>query len=468
MLFPAPVFHSARSESRGFRRAAIAVALLALSAALSACGGGGGGGTDASAQGGGSGSGTGSGSGSGSGSSAPVKGTAGSFYFLADASVAQAAGLEQATGGSTFAAWNPQDATNTNRPGLKVSFFGAAAGCAGVHNGKVGGGDASQFAAGLALTGVSAPADSALRWTPEGQAAGCAASSQSASGDSLVALSGKAGGAMAILTASGPHTDGSPAFFGPFGAQGQNGAGGNAFIDGTFVAFRQDWSSANAPLPFARTNTARVYSVQGIASQSGITDAPSGNVVQAKQEVLATFINPTCVSEAAAAGVKRSCQVQYVLATGIFRAGVSDWSTVGWFNAGKVWFDAVQGGATIVEGPVRASGQITTDAASGLALFASAGSATQHQTFASATFDIRIGFDELQNAMRLAVSKQLSLPVATVTDAQVAALFGSTWNVASSWATMAGSVGQELYNPVDGWQAWIGGSFSALYIGPSA
>ena len=447
------------------RALGISLALL-ISGALAACGGGGG---DASATAqGGSGGGSGGG-GSGGTTSAPVAGTAQSFYFRALSSLAQSSNLEALTGGSTFAAWNPADAVNSGRPGMKVSFFGAATGCASTVNGVVGAGDATRFAQDTSLSGVDLPADLSLRWTPQGDTSGCASGVQADSGDSIVALQPRdSGGAMAMVTYTGPRADGTPAFFGPYGAAGQNGRGGNAFINGSYVAFRQDWRSTSPRTPWATNGTARVYSVQSIASTAGTSTDLGATVVQAKQEVLASFINPTCVSEAAAAGQKRSCQVQYLLPTGIYRSGVTDWSTVGWFNAGKVWFDAVQGGATIVEGPVRTAGAITTDATSGLALFSSAGQATRHDQFANQAFDVRITFAQLGNAMRLAAAKSLGVSAPSVTDAQVADLFGSRWNDPTAWATMSTSVGQEVYNPDATWRAWIGGSFASLYVGPAA
>lgn len=461
-------FHeTARGPGRPLSRAlGIPLALL-ISAALAACGGGGGG-TSATAQ-GGSGGGSGGSGGSGGTTSAPVAGTAQSFYFRALSTLAQSSNLESLTGGTTFAAWNPADAVNSGRPGMKVSFFGAATGCASTVNGVVGPGDATRFAQDASLSGVDLPSDTTLRWTPQGDTSGCASGVQADSGDSIVALQPRdTGGAMAMVTYTGPRADGTPAFFGPYGATGQNGRGGNAFINGSYVAFRQDWRSTSPRTPWAANGTARVYSVQSIASTAGTSTDLGATVVQAKQEVLASFINPTCVSEAAAAGQQRSCQVQYLLPTGIYRSGVTDWSTVTWFNAGKVWFDAVQGGATIVEGPVLAAGAVTTDATSGLALFSSAGMATRHDAFANQAFDVRISFAQLGNALRLAAAKSLGVAASAVTDAQVADLFGSRWNDPTAWATMSTSVGQEVYNPDSTWRAWIGGSFASLYVGPAA
>jgi hypothetical protein len=461
------------------RRFLAATAVASLAVLLAACGGGGGGGSTATAQGGSggdlqtgnSGNGGNGGNTGNTGASQPALPSAsapGAFYFQADASVATPAALAQQTGGTTFASWNPVDAYNTNRPGMKVTFFGAATGCVAGHTGVVGAGDADRFAASATSTGVPVAADPSLRWTPQGDTAGCAPSAQSASGDSLVTLDAQAvDGKMGVLTFTGPRNDGGDAFFGPYGSAGQNGAGGNAGIAATFVAFRQDWQGTSPREPFASTGTARIHSVQSVAATGGATGALGNSAVQAKQEILLTLVNPTCVTEAA--GTNRPCKVQYDLSTNIVRTDTSDWNTVGWFNAGKVWFDAVQGGTPIIDGPIKASSVATNDVSTSLPLYSSMGAATQHGAFSNQAFDVRITFPQLVNALRITVAKQLSIDASAVTDAQMAAFWGSRWNDASAWATMSASVGQEVYNPFSSTrQAFIGGSFQSLYVGPDA
>ena len=121
-----------------------------------------------------------------------------------------------------------------------------------------------------------------------------------------------------------------------------------------------------------------------------------------------------------------------------------------------------QGGTPIVDGPIKASGVPTTESASGLPLYTSHGTATQHDAFTNAAFDVAISFD-----LRLVAAQALSIDVASVTDAQMAAFWGSTWNQPAAWVTLSGSVGQEVFNPYADRQAYVGGSFSSFYIGPS-
>jgi hypothetical protein len=442
-----------------------AVGLLA--AALAACGGGGGDGTASPQQSHDVPTGDdGSGGGSGTVTVVPTGAEAGAFLFSPKLAVASEDGLAAATGGALFASWDPADAANSMRPGMKVTFFGAAQGCSGARNGAVGEGDAGRFDANATLTGVTTTDGSAMRWTPLGSGLGCGADAQAASGDSLVHLhAGDGDGAVGMLTYTGTRADGSSAFFGAFGAGGQNGAGANANIAGSFVAFRQGWSGSAPLRPWAANGSARVYTVQSVASTAGATGAAGAQAVQAKQEILASFINPDCVAQMAGA---HPCQLQYAVSTAIFRTGVTNWDTVGWFNAGKVWFDAAQGGTPVVDGPIKASGSDTTDGASSLSLYTSHGAATQHAVFANQAFDVTISFPQLVNAMKLTTARALSVEASALTDAQMAAFWGTTWHQPGAWATLSGSVGQEVYNPFADHAAHVGGSFKSFYIGPAA
>ena len=107
--------------------------------------------------------------------------------------------------------------------------------------------------------------------------------------------------------------------------------------------------------------------------------------------MMATFLNTTCLRNVSG----QPCQVQYLFNTAIARSGVSNWSQVSWFKNGDVWFDPAQGGIPIVDGPIYASGQMTTDSKTRLPLFVSQGSATQHAAFSGRTFDVTISFDQL-------------------------------------------------------------------------
>jgi hypothetical protein len=96
----------------------------------------------------------------------------------------------------------------------------------------------------------------------------------------------------------------------------------------------------------------------------------------------------------------------------------------------------------------------------------SQGSATQHASFSGRTFDVTIGFDQLQHVLRIVASRKLSVDLASVTDAQVASIWGRAWNERNAWVLLTGHVGQEVYNPSAEHKVQIGGGFKSLYIGP--
>ena len=444
-------------------------ALIAIALLVSACGGGGGGG-------GGSDVGAGTGteptpqaggtseqpqdSGNSTGP-APQDGPD-AFHFRPVAALATAGAIDRVAGGEAlFAAWNPNDPKTALKPGMKVMFFGRAEGCeAGTQGPLVAPSDA-RLAQIAGLTSLPAAAAlQALRWTPAGRANGCDTDAQGRDGASAVFVNADdAAGAVGMLTTSGTQDDGAKPFFGPFSAAGQNGAGTNAFITGTFVNFRQAWWAADPLQPWAGAASARVRSVQ---SMGAVQLDTTGSAVQAKQQMMASFLNTTCARTLSS----QPCQIQYLFNTAIARSGVSDWSQVNWFKQGDVWFDPAQGGIPIVDGPIHASGELTMDSKSSLPLFVSQGSATQHAAFSGRTFDVTIGFEQLQNVLRITAARKLSVELSAITDAQVAQIWGSDWNQRDAWVLLSGDVGQEVYNPDSSHKVQIGGGFKSLYVGP--
>lgn len=385
------------------------------------------------------------------------------LFFRPTAALAAEGAIDKVSGGNgLFAAWNPRDPKTALKPGMKVMFFGAATGCATGTQGPLArlSDQNLDTLSGLTLLPASAT-PAALRWTPAGDAEGCDANARTKAGASAVYLNADdSAGAVGMLTTSGRQDDGSAPFFGPYGSAGQNGSGANAHITGTFVNFRQAWSAADPLQPWAGSAVARVRSVQSMGAVQ--LDTVGGVAVQAKQQMMATFLNRDCLKELAG----RPCQIQYLFNTAIARSGVTDWSTVSWFRNGGVWFDPAQGGIPIVDGPIFAPGKTTSDDESGLPLFVSQGSSTQHQAFSGRTFDVTVSFEQLRNVLRITTARTLQATPGAVTDAQIAAAWGTRWNDRNAWVLLSGHVGQEVYNPNGERKVQIGGGFRSLYVGP--
>ncbi|MFZ5549804.1 MAG: hypothetical protein ACOZJX_14020 [Pseudomonadota bacterium] len=432
--------------------------LIALGLLVAACGGGGGGAEDPPPVGGGNEQPQDNGNSTGP---TPQEGPD-ALYFRPGTALAAAGALDKVSGGDAlFAVWNPQDQQAALKPGLKIMFFGTAQGCQAGVQGPLAPVSDDRLADVARLTGMAhAAAAPALRWTPAGGSAGCSNEAQARSGASAVYLNADdTAGGVGMLTTSGKQDDSGVPFFGPYGRGGQNGAGTNAHIGGTFVNFRQAWSVADPLQPWIGGAVARVRSVQSMGAAQVDT---AGEAVQAKQQMMATFLNPTCLRENSG----QPCQIQYLFNTAIVRSGVTDWSKVSWFQQGDVWFDPVQGGIPIVDGPIRASGAVTTDSKTGLPLFTSQGSATQHGSFSGRTFDVTISFEQLQHVLRIVAGRKLSVDSGSVSDTQVAAVWGRAWNDRNAWVLLTGHVGQEVYNPSSEHKVQIGGGFRSLYVGP--
>jgi hypothetical protein len=471
---PSPAPAPRRAEALGLSSKAPLLALL-MSATLVACGGGGGGGGTTAGN-------------TETPQTAPAPAPAPTpsgpqavaldafsdpglaFHFQVDDSLNSDTALQAAAGGGTFSAWNARASNALFAPGLKVNFYGSGNGCTtGASDGPVGAGVDAELPTVGAATGVTAQGTAAWRWAPSGGFSPCTSDAQGRQGPNMVVLNPTAGsgGGVALYTRSGPDTDGITSLLRPYTSAGQDGSGTNANITGTFVGFRQDWQ--HQPLhPWVSSKpslaSARVVATQSVAAIDVGNQVVADQPVQAKQQLMVTFVNPTCVSTTGTS--PRPCQVNYLFNTAIQRAGVDDWSGISWFQAGNVWFDPAQNGIPVIDGPVKAAGSTVTDVVSGLGLYESRGNATQYAAFQDLNFDLRISFDQLTNVLRIVAGRKLGIAPSAVSDSQMADQWGSTWNQRGDWVLLSTTLAQEVHNPFSSQPALIGGNFKQLYVGP--
>ena len=384
-----------------------------------------------------------------------------SFYFAPGAAMSAPGALDTVAGGSQLlTAWNPNNGGTVLSPGMKVMFFGSAKDCRSGVQGPVVAPEGARMLELASLTGLpDANAGSTLRWAPSANTPDCAEATRAKRGASAVYVNASdAEGSVGMVTSSGVQLDGAVSFFGPYTAGGQNGAGDNAYITGTFVNFRHAGWAADPLQPWLGGTKARLRSEQAMMTAS-VGDSAT---MQVKQQMMATFYNNQCRKDQPG----KACQIQYLMDTAIVRTGVSNWGGVSWFQQAKVWFDPVQGGIPIVSGPIYASGIATTEAERGLSMWSSQGSASQHQSFSARTFDVTIGLDQLQNVLRITTARTLGKLPGAVTDAEIAGQWGTAWADPAAWSLLSADVGQEVYNPDPGYRAEIGGGFRSLYVGP--
>jgi hypothetical protein len=316
----------------------------------------------------------------------------------------------------------------------------------------------------IAPDAQAAHAPPALAWTPDPASDDCRRAGRFAKERPLVAIDTAARPpVVGLVTTTGPDAEGRPAVFGPWGSGGQDGRGTNAGIEGTFVIFRQDWSGSTAHHPWAGrpARAARLRSIQSVSDASVGSGPQTAAAVQVKQQIVVTVMNTACRR---APG--HACQFQYLLNTAIYRAGVSDWAPIPWFANANVMFDPAQGGIPVIEAPVKEAGVDTADGRSRLSLFTSQGEATQHADFANKVFDVRVSFEQLQNALRAMQSKALGVPVDRIGPRELAQLWGPAFDDPAAWVLLSADVAQEAHNPDPSRHASISGSFVDLYVGP--
>ncbi|TDM09698.1 MAG: hypothetical protein C4K60_10860 [Ideonella sp. MAG2] len=220
------------------------------------------------------------------------------------------------------------------------------------------------------------------------------------------------------------------------------------------------WSrpSASAVFVNASDTAGGVAMLTAKASVNG----SRADVVQVKQQMMVTVYNHQCRQDNSA----MPCQIQYLWNTAIVRSGVTDWSTQRWFQRAQVWFDPAQGSIPIVSGPLPASGVTTLEEDHGLSIWTSQGAASSHTPFAGKKFDATISFQQLSNVLRITTARKVGKSPGDVTDAEVAAVWGSRWAEPAAWSLLTSHVGQEVYNPDSQFRAEIGGNFSSLFVGP--
>jgi hypothetical protein len=383
------------------------------------------------------------------------------------------------TANGFYAAWNPTGSKDLLSPGVKMVFFGAASVC----DAQVGTGPVSNSSH---LTGQDILQDTGIApragietdiVTPVPDPKHCPVNDKSRrDGSFIVRDTGDQLGGVGLFTTVGPDQNGKVPLVGNFSSKGQSGSGSNVGISGTFIVWRFDWSRPDFATLWPKTAgktgaggaTTQMLTTQTLASAALglVSDAPGAPVKQAKQQLTVTLINPACRRALEKQG--RQCQIQYLFNVGIIRSGVTDWSKVDWFQTARVWIDPAQGNMPVVDGPVGAKGQVMQNATREYPLYTSAGESSQHGPFKDKTFRMLLGFDQFQNALRIATANQMKKTPKTVSADDIAQYFGPMWNDSSAWTLLSVEVGQEIYNGKPDSEAHVGGSVRDIAIGPAS
>lgn len=369
---------------------------------------------------------------------------------------------------STAAAWNPVDVKLALSPGFKVFFFGRADKCSeDAANGPTANMGSPSFAMAHSLTGIPLSKKTRFRWAPSADMNQCSPQIRSEVSETFIhANEDSATGGIGIFSSVGPEPGGRHSFWQNYTRRGKNNTGLNASIMGTYMSIRLDHKRALEVTPWANPKcVAEFRTIQNVATC--VTVAPKGpkTTNQAKQALIVVFRNAKCMETKVE--THRSCAIQYVMNTAVCQSGVAGWSKLGWFNAADILVDHAQGGMPVLRGPLSAQGSMVKDAQTGLALYESTGEATQHGPFAATKFGMRVSFEQLKTSLRVAVSRVRHVPPVAVKDADVAAMFGESWNDQEQWYLAAVNFGQEVFSQEDNAHVYIGGGIKYLYIGPA-
>jgi len=298
-----------------------------------------------------------------------------------------------------------------------------------------------------------APEGKGQRWAPSANTEQCVQSVRDQVGDSFVHVNeDPEKGGIGIFTFTGPDQKGRRSFFRQFDNNGKNGTGANANIEGTFVAFRFDWQKGNTVRPWAggklpdEQHKAEFRTVQSVAvaSEGSESVGQVGESIQAKQQIIAAFINHSCFKNGG--NKKGMCQLQYLFNVAVYRAGVTDWDAAKWFKFAGVFVDPAQGGIPVVHGPIGRSGETTVDEGSGLELYTSMSDSSHHDVFIDKEFRIQVSFSQLKNALKIIAGKQLKRMPNQVNSSDLETVFGKQWGDSNEWLLLSVNVSQEVHN----------------------
>jgi hypothetical protein len=353
-------------------------------------------------------------------------------------------------GGPLFAAWNPSP-ENAAGPGMKIMMFGVpAAVCPASTQGPLSTfSDPVLISDGYLGQGSGVPTD--LRFIPEPMNA-CGAAADGLSGPGNVFFDRTT--AWSYTASLGHAGD----LLLPFTGAGQNGAGADANIVNTSVNYQVD-SARSRIEPWAFDGRARIGAS---ARVSTIQAEDAAALTQTKQIIGATFLNASCSQSTPGA----SCQIYLQFAEVIAESDVPDWSQSPPEFYVDEFLDPNEANLPVIAADlIPGTAQTVADLGTGLPLFTSRASPTQHAGFGATRFDVEIDFDQFENAIRIASALTLAANVDTDgACAQCVQVFGSAWNDPHAWILVNLSSQQEIYDE-SGVSGAILGGHDWIYAG---
>jgi hypothetical protein len=304
-----------------------------------------------------------------------------------------------------------------------------------------------------------------------------------------------------MFTMSGK--DSNEAFWRGYTALGQDGKGNNAFISGTFFAFLQNPDKKNGIKVFSGNSAdPKLRRVRIDVKESVYISQTAGDktkIAQVMQYLDVVLWNTDCLTQRATSPTLM-CQFEIQLMPYINRREYAKdaqgnytdpipTETLSFYQNAAVFFDPIQGGNSVINGPLKDKGQTTNIVWNNKSypVWTSRATKTQFKTatvptqtgpdglvlpeFENLPFIQEISWEQWETYLRIlaAMSYQkmtgVYLEPSQVSDVYMDSKFGVNWRDPNVWIVGRIAAAQEAYNPNQETEAiYVGGNFKRVNV----
>ncbi len=348
-----------------------------------------------------------------------------------------------------FSAWNPAG-KKTRTPGIKVYFFGKGEGCLSTTvNGPVV--EVGEDINPAGLTGL--PFNKNLSFTPSGNTESCSIEVRDKKGDSFVYINNIPGEkGIALFSSSGINKN-RKRFFQTRGAEGVKGV--NFFMQSNALTFK---FKKEEIFPFKDKKGIKIITkatVKAIPLNLKTDRKP----IQVRHQFEIGFANRACLNEKTE---KTSCLVKYVFDVFVKRWGGSPLKIQ---RGAKVFIDKAQGNLAHISSFIESDGEKIFEEKTQLPVAISCGEGIKKDIpFTDKNFCIYISWNNFQNSLKAIVLNKLKQTSFSITENEIINLFGKDYNNPEEWYLTVISFQQELHDPYEEQDVFIGGNFKSFRL----
>ncbi|MCX7912995.1 MAG: hypothetical protein N2511_00255 [Thermodesulfovibrionales bacterium] len=352
-----------------------------------------------------------------------------------------------------FTVWNPRNHPEIRTPGLKIFFFGKAEECEPeAKNGNVKVTNPNEKISKL----VGLPLNERGKvFVPLQDKNLCTFKETPREGGSYVYIyeHPKEGG-IGLFTASKFDEKGVSYFFQTRDERGIGG-GVNKFEKVTAVTWRLEKENLFPFLNKGNLKLSITNSVIGLPSDIPNRDQP----VQVRQQMEIGFANRACLNEAKED--KILCLNKFVFDFLVLRWGKRP---VDLKRDAVIFIDKGQSGLPHVAIYSKSNGEIIREKNSKLDVAMSCGEGLQQNIYKEKNFCNTISWNQFQNALRAIASRHLNKHPSKITKEELKSLFGAKFDDPKEWYITVVSLQQELHDPYNDRNVFIGGNLKEIKI----